>query len=154
MILTHILIDSRDQDPSKSGNHVKGLLSGTEVSIPLVMGFSIRPPEPKMADDHIHKFNIVRDMKKSVSTGNVPVIPKSEPALNVWNPNKATIEEVKEKWEKGKNDPNHVVARWAARMKFGADKKKLTGTRPTELLSRYKDMVPAAPAICTGVAAA
>ncbi|KAK6538423.1 hypothetical protein TWF694_010008 [Orbilia ellipsospora] len=144
---------SRDLDPSKSGNHFTGLLDGTGVSIPLVMGFSMRPPEPKISDDKIHKFNIVKDMKKSVSSGAVPQLPQHGVALDTWNPNKSTIEKVKDTWEKGKNDPQDVVNRWTARMKFSGGE-KLTGSRPAELLMRYKDMVPAAPAIATSTATA
>ncbi|KAK6342301.1 hypothetical protein TWF718_007704 [Orbilia javanica] len=119
------------------------------------MGFSIKPPEPKMADNKIRKFNIVKDMKQSVSTSkNVPQLPPGlpgdRPARKEWTPKESTIAAVKKTWLNGKYDPKKVVDLWAAIMKFCADKKPLTGARPMELLGRCEQMVPAAPAIPVG----
>lgn len=129
-------------------------MNGKDVSTPLVMGFSIRPPEPKMADDKIRKFNIVKDMMQSVSTDTtVPKIPPPGDGIadKAWNPKKSNMDEIKKKWnESGKFKPEDVVNRWAARLKFGAAKKPLTGARPTQLLARYDSMVPAAPALAVG----
>ncbi|KAK6516196.1 hypothetical protein TWF506_006107 [Arthrobotrys conoides] len=139
-------------DPKASGNRSSELLNGNNVSIPLVMGLSIKPPEPEMSEDKIQKFNIVKDMKQSVYTDDTVVdFPKGVPASKNWapRPTKPKPEQVVAIWEKGENDPINVVNLWAAKMKY-PEGTKITGARPSKLLKKYAQMVPAMPLIATG----
>ncbi|KAK6349287.1 hypothetical protein TWF730_010037 [Orbilia blumenaviensis] len=139
-------------DPKASGNRSSALLNGNDVSIPLVMGLSIKPPEPEMSDDKIQKFNIVKDMKQSVYTDHTVVdFPKGIPASKNWAPlpTKLKTEEVVAIWENGSNDPINVVNLWAAKMKY-PEGVKITGARPSKLLKKYAQMVPAMPLLAVG----
>ncbi|KAF3908149.1 hypothetical protein AA313_de0200176 [Arthrobotrys entomopaga] len=139
-------------DPRKSGNKSSELLSGTDVSIPLVMGLKIKPPEPEMSDDAIQQFNIVKDMKQSVYTDNTVVMfPQAKNASDSWLPKpvKLKAEQVVTAWENARFDPANVVTAWAAKMKY-KEGTTVTGARPQELLKRYKQMVPAMPLIAVG----
>ncbi|KAF3909810.1 hypothetical protein ABW21_db0202232 [Orbilia brochopaga] len=139
-------------DPKKSGNRSSELLNGSGVSIPLVMGLSIKPPEPEMSDDKIQKFNIVKDMKQSVYTDDTVVdFPATKYALDNWSPksDKLNAKEVVTVWENGRYDPVSVVGAWAAKMEYQGGT-KITGTRPKALLKRYDQMVPAMPLVAVG----
>ncbi|UKZ74639.1 hypothetical protein TrVFT333_002309 [Trichoderma virens FT-333] len=144
-------------DPKSRGNNVSSLLNDKDSTIPLVMGLSIAPPEPEMSDDKIKSFNVVEDGKQYVF-GNEPT-PKF-PGVTVmsdkaWTPRAASKEEswkdVPEVWKgKGKRekpafDPTQVVSMWAAKMEFPDG--QITGARPSKLLERFENMVPALPMV-------
>lgn len=146
----------------------------------LVMGLTITPPPPHLSDDVIPKFNLIRDTKETVKTANlftpetvdgawapepqvIPEAPKpmDNPEVPVpGNPDDdeekkrqakelARWERVKTMWENKENDPEEAVRRWASRLGFvdGA----LTGKRPTALLNRFNNMVPALPMVAVGI---
>ncbi|KAK6503379.1 hypothetical protein TWF481_008399 [Arthrobotrys musiformis] len=140
-------------DPQRSGNKSSELLSGTDVSIPLVMGLKIKPPEPEMSPDYIQQFNIVTDMKQSVYTDSTVVgFPKPQEASDSWLPRpsvKLDAKQVVSTWENSKFDPATVVTAWALKMKY-KEGTTVTGARPKELLNRYRQMVPAMPLVAVG----
>ncbi|KAF3155393.1 hypothetical protein TWF751_003250 [Orbilia oligospora] len=139
-------------DPKVSGNRASKLLDGKDVSLPLVMGLSIKPPEPEMSDDGIKKFNIVKDMKQSVYTGEtVKQFPKKEAASRNWCPRleRPTSEQVVAIWKYERFDPVKVVEVWATRLGL-ATGTEITGLRPKSLLEKYEHMVPAMPLIAVG----
>ncbi|KAK6333228.1 hypothetical protein TWF718_011049 [Orbilia javanica] len=142
-----------ETDPQRSGNKSPELLSGTGVSIPLVMGLKIKPPEPEMSPDYIQQFNIVKDMKQSVYTDSTVVgFPKSQEASRSWLPRpdvKLDAKQVVTTWENSKFDPATVVTAWALKMKY-KEGTTVTGDRPKELLNRYRQMVPAMPMVAFG----
>lgn len=148
-----------------------------KATVKLVMGLTITPPPPHLSDDVIPKFNLVRDTKETVKTANLFTLEKvngawaPEPQVRpklMDNPDipvpenpdddekkrkeaeeLARWERVKEIWEDKKNDPEKAVRRWASRLGFvdGA----LTGKRPTALLKRFNNMVPALPMVAVGM---
>ncbi|KAF3288811.1 hypothetical protein TWF970_005865 [Orbilia oligospora] len=145
--------DDPKTDPQRSGNKSSELLSGTNVSIPLVMGLKIKPPAPEMSPDYIQQFNIVKDMKQSVYTDSTVIgFPTAQEGSNSWLPRrgaKLDANQVVTTWENSKFDPATVVTAWALKMKY-KEGTTVTGARPKELLNRYKQMVPAMPLVAVG----
>lgn len=175
------LADDETNDPSVQGNNVSGLLGGKNSSsgdsgtVPLVMGLTISPPAPRLSDDKIVKFNLVRDTKETVKE--VTFLP-SQTTHEAWGPRKEETksphsvnlgsgkpknedeeekkrqmerwEKVKKAWKNEKNNPVEVVNRWAERLAF--EDADLSGKRPEKLLDRFEQMVPALPMVAVGFA--
>lgn len=148
-----------------------------KATVKLVMGLTITPPPPHLSDDVIPKFNLVRDTKETVKTANfftlekvdcawapeLQVVPKPKDSPEVpvpGNPDDDKEKKRQEKelerwkrvktiWEDKENNPEEAVRRWASRLGFvdGA----LTGKRPTALLDRFNNMVPALPMVAVGM---
>lgn len=148
-----------------------------KATVQLVMGLTITPPPPHLSDDVIPKFNLIRDTKETVKTVNFFTLetvdgawapepqavpkPKDNPDVPVpGNPDDDKERKRQEKdlerwkrvktiWEDKENNPEEAVRRWAGRLGFvdGA----LTGKRPTALLNRFNNMVPALPMVAVGM---
>lgn len=149
-------------------------------TVQLVMGLTITPPPPHLSDDVIPKFNLVRDTKETVKTAHFfalekvddawapepPVIPEApKPMDNPVDPGNPDDDEKKKKkkeaeelarwervktiWENKDNDPEETVRRWADRLGFAPG--VLKGKRPTALLNRFNNMVPALPMVAVGM---
>ncbi|KAK0747051.1 hypothetical protein B0T18DRAFT_326987 [Schizothecium vesticola] len=143
-------------DPSLQGNNVAALLGASQTdgkkdkaTVQLVMGLTITPPPPHLSDDVIPKFNLVRDTKETAKAANFFT---KETVHGAWAPEPQELERwerVKTVWEDKKNDPEEAVRRWADRLGFADG--ALTGKRPTALLHRFNNMVPALPMVAVGM---
>jgi len=135
-----------------------------------VMGLTITPPLPFKSRDTLPKINMQRDMLQSVNKDGFPFPDAVADADDAWDPRPLTDEQKKnrgKRWDdvvdmwnadgatrkpastdSGMTRSEKVVRAWAARLRF--DEGALTGRKPSALISRFDDMVPAAPAIAVG----
>jgi hypothetical protein len=126
----------------------------------------VRTPEPAPADDLVNKFDVIKDRMQNVySEDEQPLFPDAfENSRRAWQPRgkSKSWQRVQETWRRvGEERPKKAVDLWAKRL--GWDKEMaardekgnrkfnhLTGARPTELLDRFEQMVPALPLIVVG----
>ena len=143
--------DYRDMDPIHQGNSAEKLLRSDNVSIPLVTGVKISPPDPHMAEDTLAKFNVVDDMKESVfeqeAQPKFPLQVASNPAFRPKEKH-SKLEDVKNAWINPVNQPERVAVLWAKKLGFADG--AVSGRRPQSYLKRFSSLVPASPMIAVG----
>lgn len=158
--------DDRNLDPNVVGSRVQDLLTGDKATMPLITGLSVRTPEPVPADDLVNKFDVIKDRMQNVySKDEQPLFPDAfENSRRAWQPRgkSKSWQQVQETWRRvGEERPKKAVDLWAKRLAWdketvAKDEKEnrkfnpLTGARPTELLDRFEQMVPALPLIAVG----
>lgn len=128
----------------------------------------MKSPQPAEADDMVNNFNVIQDRMQNVygEKEQPPVFPHVADESNVaWVPRGQTkaVKDVTDAWESvGDTRSKLAVDLWAKRLGFDEETFKrddkeggkfspLTGAAPNELLSRFKQVVPALPLIAVGV---
>ena len=160
-----------NQDPTRIRGPIEGLLTGDSATIQLVTGISIVPPDPKMAEDLINKFNITQDHVTSVYEENKPNWPLFIGVLvnqdKGWLPSKNQLgwDTFAAKWKSiGDETTTKAVDIWTKRLRF--DKfsvdidqkdpalqgkfKPIRGVAPKKLLKKFKQLIPALPLVSAG----
>jgi hypothetical protein len=159
--------DDRNQDPSIVGNRVEKLLTGDSPTMPLVTGLSVKSPLPAEADDMVNTFNPIQDgMQNVYGEKEAPVFPHVTDESNAaWVPRGQTkaVRDITDAWKcVGDTRSKLAVDLWAKRLGFDEETVKrddkevrkfspLTGAAPKELLSRFRQVVPALPLVAVGV---
>ncbi|KAK5988133.1 hypothetical protein PT974_12273 [Cladobotryum mycophilum] len=148
-------------------------------TVPLVMGLTIAPPIPTLSHDKLEKFNVVEDTKITVERAVLPEGDNANEAWlprgpdDPFDPSTQRLSQVsqlenpqdppaggddeelkrwqnvKDVWWNQKNDPENAVELWSSRLQFAEG--ALSGKRPTNLLRRFNQMVPALPMVAMGV---
>jgi hypothetical protein len=138
-------------DPAQQGNRVPTLLSSdTPGTTTLALGLTLTPPLPRISRDRIPKFNVVRDFRQTVNCAGYP-FPGDGHAQAAWQPKPQAGDWKAFKRQYMSTDPQRprdVVKQWAQRLNYADD--VMTGSRPTSLLWRFDDVVPALPMIAVG----
>ncbi|KAF5025359.1 hypothetical protein F66182_2570 [Fusarium sp. NRRL 66182] len=139
----------KSENPRETGrNDIDTLLDGKKGTLPRMMGLSIKPPKPKLADDEIGTFDAIKAMQMAVfNEKDTPEFHGFKPADSGFYPSSEDerYRKVKEIWKGTPIDPRAEILSvlnkglgWATR---------LTASTPNRLVENLGSMLMAAPQI-------
>ncbi|KAI1179001.1 hypothetical protein F4777DRAFT_592969 [Nemania sp. FL0916] len=141
------------EDPRKTKkNDVKSLLSGSKGTLLKLMGLSMKPPKPNLADDKIGKFDAVQAMQLGVFTEadmekyRFKGFEAGDPGLLPSGKDKTSYDEVREIWRDTPEKPRQDILGFLAKG-LGWKGKDLTAKTPRRTVEGLGSLYMACPQI-------